>query len=43
VRIVGRFTMGGTVKGTLRANWRTRADGNCRSRLVHWSGWTPTT
>jgi trypsin len=43
VRIVGRFTTGGTVKGTLRANWRTRADGNCRSRLVHWSGWTPTT
>ncbi|MFZ0385290.1 MAG: serine protease [Solirubrobacteraceae bacterium] len=43
VRILGRFTTGGTVKGTLRTSWRTPADGICRSGRVHWSGWTPTT
>jgi secreted trypsin-like serine protease len=42
LRIIGRFTTQGVVKGTVRATWRTRAHGNCRSGLVHWSGWTPT-
>jgi secreted trypsin-like serine protease len=42
IRIVGRFNAKGAVKGTLQATWHSPADGSCRTGLVRWSGWTPT-